>query len=1028
MSDTKTPSASETSPDASAARAAEESLLPKAYDSVEVESRWYDIWQRESLFVASAKAVEEGKKPYVIMMPPPNVTGTLHNGHALFVTLQDVLARYHRMCGDETLWLPGVDHAGIATQAVVERELKKNEGKTRHDIGREAFLERVWAWKEKNGARIVEQMKVLGASADWSRERFTMDETCSAAVKEAFVQLWNEGLIFRGERLVNWDPITRTALSDEEVEHEERKGELWRFAYRVRDSAAMTEKEYALAGNNVEGNESKSSHRAQFPGEDAIELIVATTRPETMLGDTAVAVHPDDERYRSLIGKELVHPFFPDRKVVVVADAYVDPEFGTGAVKITPAHDPNDFEIGQRHQLPSINIFDEDARVNENGGAFMGMDRMQARAAVKAALEELGLYRGHDELTHQVSISQRSGEAIEPMLSRQYFVKAGPLAAKAVAAVDAGDTRILPSSWKKTWEHFMLNIRDWCISRQLWWGHRIPVFYDLEALREAIATDAVRKGGVTALTRAQGEGKSGRDLISLALRSLDEDLVRSFSIASVENLESAQPERYVQEEDVLDTWFSSGLWPFSTLGWPAKTPDLAAFYPGAVLETGFDILFFWVARMMMMGCHFMGKAPFSDVYLHAMVRDAHGKKMSKSEGNAIDPLDVIQGISLEALIEKTKTFPVPPQKLPKVLKGLEKEYPEGIPASGADGLRFSLAALASQGRDVKLSIPRVAGYRAFLNKIWNATRFAMLRVGDEPILPLDEVRDHLSLPDRWILSRLQRATAKIRDAVENYRFDEMANTLYQFFWTELCDWYIELVKGPLQGEDDKSREAARTVLVYVLDTSMRLLHPLCPFQTEEIWQKLPGRQVRFPDVGFCAVAPYPTHEDAWVDASAEQGMDLLVDAITMLRNARQESGLPAQKRVPAVYLTDAEDDRALLARYQTDIKRMAYLESMEIAPRDGYAHPRFAAVNANAQLEVVVPLEGLIDLDAERNRLTKELQKVQKEHAGLEKRLNNAEFLKKAPDDVVEKGKADMQAAAEKMERIQAALERLSAN
>ena len=617
--------------------------LPKAYDPTEVEARWYPIWTDAGVFRAeAADTLEGGREPYVIMMPPPNVTGTLHNGHALFVTLQDVLIRYHRMLGKNALWLPGVDHAGIATQAVVERELKRHQGKSRHDLGREAFVEQVWYWKEKNGSRIVEQLKVMGAAADWSRERFTLDPVCSRAVNEAFVRLWDEGLIYRGERLVNWDPATRTALSNEEVEHEDRDGELWRFAYPLAD--------------------------------DAGEIVVATTRPETMLGDTAVAVHPEDERYTALVGKRVLHPFFPERELFVIADPEVDREFGTGAVKITPAHDPNDFEMGRRHELAFINIFDLDACVNENGGAFQGLDRYDARDRVKAELESLGLARGGEAITHAVSISERSGDAVEPLLSRQYFVRAKTLADEACAAIDElGQTRIIPAGWKSTWDYFMKNIQDWCISRQLWWGHRIPVFYDLEKMADAVRRDAERKGGDTAALRALGDGSSQRDVLRLALDTIDEDLVREFSTASREDLcQGPEGDRYLQEEDVLDTWFSAGLWPFSTLGWPDDTDDLRAFYPGAVLETGFDILFFWVARMMMFGCHFMGRAPFADIFLHAMVRDSHGRKMSKSLGNAIDPLDVVQGIRLEDLLEKTKTYPVPEKNLPIGAEGVSK--------------------------------------------------------------------------------------------------------------------------------------------------------------------------------------------------------------------------------------------------------------------------------------------------------------------------------------------------------------------
>jgi valyl-tRNA synthetase len=965
----------------------DDSILPKAYDSAAVEGHWYAVWNDAGVFTAQANDVlTGGKKPYVIMMPPPNVTGSLHMGHALFITLQDILTRQARMRGMATLWLPGVDHAGIATQTVVERELKRHENKNRHDLGREEFLKRVWAWKEKSGGRIVEQLKGMGASADWSRERFTMDAQCSTAVTEAFVKMWNDGLIYRGERLVNWDPATQTALSDEEVESEDKEGELWRFAYRLQGSDA--------------------------------EIVVATTRVETMLGDVAVAVHPDDERYRNMVGKRLVHPFCPDRVVVIIADASVDPAFGTGAVKITPAHDPNDFDMGQRHSLPMINILNLDATLNENGADFAGLERFEARRRVKAKLEELGFFRGTDKIRHAVPTSQR-------MLSRQFFVRTKPLAEASLAATRSGETRIIPAFWEKTWEHWMVNIRDWCISRQLWWGHRIPVFYDLDKIDEVLEADGNRKGNNTAAVQAQAKGVRGKELLRIVLASVDDDLVMKMCVASTTNLEQQHPGRYLQEEDVLDTWYSSGLWPFSTLGWPQQTDDLKAFYPGAVLETGSDILFFWVARMVMMGTYFMGKSPFADVFLHAIVRDANGKKMSKSEGNALDPLDVISGITLPDLIAKTKTYPVPEKKLASVLKNIEKEFPDGIPAAGADGLRFTLAALSSHGRDVKLSIPRAAGYRAFLNKIWNATRFALMRIGDDKILPLAQVRAHLSLADQAILSKLQKVIAAVDTSIAEYRFDATANESYQFFWIEFCDAYIELVKPALDADAPAdARQAARATLMTVLDTSMRLLHPIAPFVTEEIWQKLPGRASRH-DAVFCCTAPWPTVDSGLINDDAEREQAKCLAVVTLIRNVRQESGLSPRKPVIVDVLCDDEHDRALLQRRHELIGRLAATETLTVRSRVGYAPPALAAVHANGGVEVVVHLAGLIDVSKERERLERELVKTDKDLQVMQRRFDNADFVAKAPPEVVAQGRLDIAALSSKQVSLQSALSRL---
>ncbi len=971
--------------------------FPDRYDPQTAESRWYPRWHEAGVFKPDVAAARAGAKPYVIMMPPPNVTGSLHMGHALFVTLQDILTRTHRMRGEPTLWLPGVDHAGIATQAVVERELKRHEGKTRHDFARADFLDRVWAWKHRNGDRIVEQLKAMGASADWSRERFTMDDVCNRAVVEAFVRFWDEGLVYRGERLIHWDPQLLTSLSDEEVDYEEKDGELWRFAYPVK-------------------------------GLDGVEIVVATTRPETMLGDVAVAVHPEDERYKHLVGRELAHPFFPERRVVVIADAYVDKDFGTGAVKVTPAHDPNDFEMGRRHALPMINVFTLDARINAEGGAFQGMERYEARKAVKKALEERGLERGGEKIRHNVSVSQRSGAVIEPMLSRQFFVKTQGFADEAlkVVAGDRPQTRILPEHWKKTWDHFMTNNRDWCVSRQLWWGHRIPVYYDLSKLDAVIAEDAARKGRATEASDAKARGLAGKELLAVALRTVDDDLVMSkLAVASRENLEEAHPDRYAQEEDVLDTWFSSGLWPFSTLGWPEQTEDLKLFYPGAVLETGSDILFFWVARMVWFGKHLMGETPFRDVFLHAIVRDAYGRKMSKSEGNAIDPLDVIAGITLPDLVAKTKTYPVPEKKLTAVLKGIEKEFPEGIPAAGADGLRFTLAALSSWGRDVKLSIPRAAGYRAFLNKIWNATRFAIVKGGTDPVPSLTSVRGDLGVADRYILSRLQRAVAEVSRAIDEYRFDAMANAIYQFFWSEFCDVYVELAKGVLEGDDPRARQATRATLLHVLDTSMRLLHPVCPFLTEEIWQLLPSREERWPGVAFCAVAPWPVFDQGLVDEGAEREIGLLTDVASMVRNVRQESGLPPRRGVAVDVVCNAEATRATLEGVRAPLVRYAVIDALNVVMRDGYEAPKLSGAHATGDVEVVVHLEGLIDPAKERERLGREIARAEKDLAGLKKRFESPDFAGRAPADVVEQGKKDMAALEEKLLRLRAAVARL---
>lgn len=958
----------------------ENTQLDKNFNREEIERRWYKKWLEKKVFAAGK---DLSKDPYVIMMPPPNVTGVLHNGHALFVTLQDILIRFYRMKGRDALWLPGTDHAGISTQTVVERELKKKEHISRHDLGREAFLERVFAWKDKHGARIIEQLQLLGASADWDRLRFTMDDQCNFAVRTAFVKLWEEGLIYRKERLVSWDPATKTALSNEEVDHDERDGELFYFAYKVKNKSDR-------------------------------EIVVATTRPETMLGDTAVAVNPKDPRFSDLVGTDLIHPFFPDRALPVIADTYVDQEFGSGAVKITPAHDPNDFQMGERHKLPFITIFTLDATINDNGGEFAGLDRFVARKKVKARLEELGLARKTEKIRHSVSVSQRSGVDIEPMLSRQYFVDTKPLAKKAYDAVEQGEVRIIPASSKKIWDHFLLNIQDWCISRQLWWGHRIPVYYHLPSVIAAIeknSKDAPQS--YDALKR----GEDMEKVLRFALDELNEQTIRSFSHALVEP--PADAENYLQEEDVLDTWFSSGLWPFSTLGWPDQTADLERYYPGDVLETGFDILFFWVARMMMFGIHFMKRPPFKDIYLHAMVRDAHGRKMSKSLGNAIDPIDIVEGISLEALIEKIKTYPVPESHLPKVLDGIKRDFPEGIPSAGADGLRLSLAMFSGQGRDVKFSVPRVVGYRAFLNKVWNATRFCLLNIDPNNVPALADVTNDLSVADRFILSRLNQTIVHVDECITQYRFSEAADAIYHFFWHEYCDQYIECAKVAFRSEDSAQKNVTAAVLVHLLDTSMRMLHPFCPFISEEIWQNLPrAKNYHEQGIEFCAVAPFPKADPTQIDEHAVAIIDLIMTASSMIKNGRQASDLPVSLAVPVILFAKDQNTKKLLLDHQELIAHLAKTSSIAVFVRGEHEITELSVMNASNLVDAVILLKGLIDVDKELARLDASLQKTIKLRDGLEKRLQNKAFVENAPADVVATHQKELLALQEKEQQL----------
>jgi len=877
--------------------------LTKVYEPKSVEEKWYKEWESNGYFHGEAVSA---KPSYSIVIPPPNITGVLHMGHALNNTLQDILCRWKRMSGFNVLWMPGTDHAGIATQNVVERQLSA-EGKDRHDVGREAFIERVWQWKAESGGQIIGQLKRLGASCDWERERFTMDEGLSRAVREVFVRLYDEGLIYRDNRLINWCPRCHTALSDIEVEHEEKAGHLWHLRYPV-------------------------------VGSDRY-LVVATTRPETMLGDTAVAVNPNDDRYKDLIGGMVTLPLV-NRQIPIIADEYVDMEFGTGVVKITPAHDFNDFEMGKRHNLDRINIFDESGVINAAGHQYEGLDRFAARKRVVADLEEQGLLEKIQDHTLAVGGCYRCKTVVEPYMSLQWYVKVGPLAEEALAAVRDGKTRIVPQQWENTYYEWMENIRDWCISRQIWWGHRIPAWYC--------------------------------------------DHCGEITVAKVDPTACAKcgSEEIRQETDVLDTWFSSALWPFSTMGWPDKTQELASFYPTSCLVTGFDILFFWVARMMMMGLHFMEEVPFRDVYIHALVRDAQGQKMSKSKGNVIDPLTVIE-------------------------------------AYGTDAFRFTLAAFAAQGRDIKLAEERTAGYRNFANKIWNASRFAMMNLEgfDPDVVDADSLE--LSNADRWILFRLNETAGEVDEALTAYRFNDAAAALYRFTWSEFCDWYIELVKDDLYKGDSRRQVTARYVLWLVLEHLLRLLHPFMPFITEEIWQTLAGKK----SAPSIMLADYPQRKQEWDFREGAAEMALVMEVISAIRNIRGEMEVPPSKNIAAILDCKSADSLKLLKKNEVYILSLARLSDLAIG--QGVDRPADAALQVAGDVEIVVPLKGLVNVEEEEKRLLKEIGKIDKDIEFLGKKLENPSFVERAPADVVEKEREKLAEFANKKQVLEESLEKI---
>ncbi|MDB4847191.1 valine--tRNA ligase [Candidatus Pseudothioglobus singularis] len=888
--------------------------MEKTYNPELIEQKYRDLWETGDLF--SSKTNSSSENAFSIVLPPPNVTGSLHMGHAFQHTIMDVFTRYNRSKGNQTLWQPGTDHAGIATQMVVERQLGlKNI--SRHDLGRDKFTEKVWDWKSQSGGTITSQMRRLGASVDWERERFTMDESLSKAVKKVFIDLYNEGLIYRGKRLVNWDPVLLTAVSDLEVISKEENGFLWHIKYQVADSEEI--------------------------------LIVATTRPETMLGDSAVAVHPEDERYQHLVGKFINLPL-SDRKIPIIADDYVDMEFGTGCVKITPAHDFNDYEIGQRHKLEIINVLTDNASINLNAPTkYQGLDRFEARKAIVDDLDQQNLIEKIDPHTLMVPRGDRTNSIIEPYMTDQWFVKVKPLAEPAIDAVKNGSIRFVPENWEKTYFNWMENIEDWCISRQIWWGHRIPAWYD----------------------------KEGNYYVADSIEEAQEQAGKNAELT--------------QDEDVLDTWFSSALWPFSTLGWPEATPEMSRFYPTSVLVTGFDIIFFWVARMIMFGLKFANDVPFKDIYITGLIKDGNGQKMSKSKGNVLDPIDLIDGISLEALLEKRTQGMMQPKLAEKIQKQTKKEFPDGIPSFGTDAIRFTFTALASFGRDIKFDLKRVEGYRNFCNKLWNASRFVLMNLDSKSI----NFDAELSSQDKWILSRLQQVKTEVEKHLADYRLDLMSQTLYEFVWHDYCDWYLEISKPLL--ENDKTKQGCEATLLKVLSETLVLLHPIIPFITEEIFEQ--SQKLQSNSTGKLISQPFPEPNKGLLNTEVEAEIDWLKEFILGIRKIRGEMNISPGKPLPCFVKSYSSKDQSYIENNKAMLFALAKLDTVDLLSQDE-EEPE-SAIALVGEMKILIPLAGLIDKGAERDRLNKEIEKLSKLRSQFAAKLNNEKFINGAPEAVV---------------------------
>ncbi len=912
--------------------------MEKTYNPHDIEQKWYQRWEQQGHFAPTGE-----EKPYCIMIPPPNVTGTLHMGHGFQYSLMDILIRHRRMLGQDTLWQVGTDHAGIATQMVVERNLLLDEGIKRHDIGREAFVKKVWEWRDQSGDTITRQMRRLGASVDWSRERFTMDPGLTDAVTEVFTRLYDEGLIYRGKRLVNWDPKFCTAISDLEVVSQEENVKLWHIRYNVKNT---------------------NDH-----------VVIATTRPETLLADTAIAVNPKDPRYQHLIGKTATVPLCA-REVPIIGDDYADPEFGTGCVKITPAHDFNDYEVGQRHDLPLINIFTAEAQLNDAVPVtYQGMDREHAREQIVKDLQTKKCLVDIKDYKTVIPRGDRSGVVIEPYLTDQWFVSMDALAKPAITAVEQGDIKFIPEGWTKTYFQWMHNIQDWCISRQLWWGHRIPAWYDKDN--------------------------------NVYVGRHEQEVREKYQLSDAVYLR--------QDEDVLDTWFSSALWPFSTLGWPQTTAELTKYYPTNLLVTGFDIIFYWVARMIVMGLKFLDKVPFHEVYVTGLIRDAQGNKMSKSKGNVLDPIDLIDGIDLEALITKRTAGLMQPRMAKQVEKNTRKDFPNGIPAFGTDALRFTFCALASTGRNIRFDLGRIEGYRNFCNKLWNATRYVLMNTEDKDN-GFENTDIELTLADRFIISELQHTIINYEQHLKDYRFDLLAQTVYEFVWHQYCDWYLELVKPVLMGEhSDNVKRATRHTLIIVLETILRLLHPIMPFITEEIWQVVGPLAHKTGDT--IMLQPFPQVNLNKIDKTITAEVDWLKQVIVGIRTIRAEMNIAPQQLLPLLMRHWSQQDQQWLTNNRETIEKLAKLDKIECVTADSDIPP--AATALVGKLELLIPMAGIIDKTAEVARLQKEINKLKQDHQRSETKLSNPKFVDNAPEAIVAKER-------ERLTQMQVTLEKLT--